>query len=90
MDEINRDLLSIDRFKKKKPAPHERADMVNQLCELFSETDKKDFGKWLGFTKGIPVPKIYEMLNASRTNGKPPKRLFIWLVREYRKSKIKV
>ncbi len=72
--------------KGKKPAPHPRAEAVEALCLLFHEPVKKNFGKWNGFTKGIPVSEINRMKQIVAKEGNPPKRLFIYLVREWRKK----
>jgi|TARA_Y100000310_G_scaffold270565_1_gene284486 hypothetical protein len=73
-------------INKERPAPHQRAHEINEICELLGEDRKKNFGKWLGFTKGIPVQDIFVMRNEAYKNGKPPKALFIWLVRDWRKK----
>ena len=85
----NKSLFDIDRYKKKTPAPHARAEQVVKLCELFSEDVKSCFEKWNGATKQLPVSVLYDLRKRAEKNGTPPKRLFIYLMRDWKKKYIK-
>jgi len=82
----NKSLFNIERFKKEKAPPHARAEQVVLLCELFGEDVKKNFGKWNGVTRLLPVNTLYELRKQAEKNGTPPKRLFIYLMREWKKK----
>ena len=85
----NKKLFDINRFSKEKSAPHPRAEQITLLCELFGEDIKKNYGKWNGVTRLLPVNTLYELRNEAEKTGNPPKRLFIYLVREWKKKYIK-
>ena len=75
-----------NRWEKptKKGPPHERAEQAEKLCKLFGEPVKANIGKWLGVTSKLPVREIYRLRKEAEREGRPPKRLFIYLVRQYK------
>ncbi len=68
-------------INKPKPAPHERADMVNQVLEFMGEDN---FGKWLGLTKHLSPSGISALLRQAREGNNPP-ALFYYLLKESKK-----
>ena len=70
-------------INKPRPAPHQRAEMVNQVLEFMGE---EHFGKWLGLTKHLDPGGIYSLLRQAR-EGNNPRALFYYLLKESRTKK---
>ena len=79
--------MSMEKLKfdnpvasKPRPAPHQRAEMINQLLEFMGE---KNFKKWLGLTRHLSPSGIYSLMSQAK-EGKKPQALFNYLLKKTR------
>lgn len=77
----------LKRFEgRSRPAPHKRAEMVNQVCDGLGvdKTDPVVWRKWNGVIAGIPLDAVYDMLRNAKEAHIPAIPAFTGNVRRWR------
>ena len=75
----------VARRAKNKPAPHRRADMINQVVEFYGDNYLKEpkqgrFKYWNGRLAKKSPDEIFTLMRKAK-EGKTPHKLFNWLIK---------
>lgn len=83
-----------DTLKRQQPLPTKPKqggvnsafnNAVDHVVQFMDE--KAKFAYWCGRLRGVPVQEIWAMLSKAK-EGRKPKALFNWLLKEYRAKKL--
>lgn len=82
MERINpQQYIAVLEERKKTSPKSEHAELIDNIIKM---TGDKNYPKWCGRTKHLSLPKLRHMVSMAESGGKPPSRLFNYLLGQSR------